>query len=47
MTLTKRVQALEDAFSKMQTNITWQTRIGYYLASVVTALTFKILFLGL
>ena len=46
MTLSKRVAALEEAFKVMTNNLTWHTRIGYYIASIVTALTIKIMFFG-
>ena len=47
MTLSKRVEALEVSFRKMEQNMTWQTRIGYYMATLISALTFKLLFFGI
>jgi hypothetical protein len=42
-----RIEHLEKAFEQMKTTMKWQTAIGVYLASIVTALAFKILFFGI
>jgi len=40
---TKRIERLEMAFMKMTKDLTWHTKIGYYMATLLTAITLKII----
>lgn len=40
-----RIEKLEKAFFKMSNNLGWHTKIGYYIATVITAIFVKMVVL--
>lgn len=45
--LNGRVDKLEDTLIEIKSEMKWVKRVGYYMATIVTALTIKLMFFGI